>query len=45
MNYFGFTELIDKSMNIDQDKVVREKMKGRYQLRIREDLPSPIKIS
>jgi len=30
MNYFGFTEIIDKSMSIDQDKIVREKMKGRY---------------
>lgn len=45
MNYFSFVEVIDKSALADNERLNREKMRGRYQFKIRQDLPSPIKIA
>ena len=46
MLYFGFTEVIDKSvLSFRQEKINGEKLKGRYKLKIRPDLPSPVRIN
>ena len=45
MDYFAFTELLDKSQTISNQNINREKMAGRYLLKIKDELPSPLKIA
>ena len=46
MSYFQYTEVIDKSiMSLKQERINGEKLKGRYKLKIRESLPSPVRIN
>jgi hypothetical protein len=42
LEYFGFTELINKSV---VQKVVEEKLKGKFKIKIRNDLPEPLRIA
>ena len=44
MSYFGFTEIMDKSC-LEEGKVNNEKMKGRFQLKIKKELPPPMRIA
>jgi hypothetical protein len=30
MSYFGFTEILDKAMCLEEEKVNNEKLKGRF---------------
>lgn len=36
MSYFGFTEIMDKSMCLEEEKVNNEKLKGRFHLKIKK---------
>jgi hypothetical protein len=41
----GFTELINKSMITNDNKVIEEKMKGNFILNISTKLPEPLRIA
>lgn len=45
MSYFGFTEVLDKAMCLEEEKVNNEKLKGRFSLKIKQGLPPPMRIS
>lgn len=45
MCYFGYTELIDKSLCMNELKINAEKLKGRFKLKIKPNLPTPLKIT
>lgn len=44
MRYFGYTELTDKSALMRNEKINQDKLKGKFILNIKEDLPSPMRI-
>ena len=44
MLYFGFTEVKDLGSLIDEQLILREKMHGKFNLKIKKDLPSQLKI-
>eukprot|EP00347_Sterkiella_histriomuscorum_P000673 403374939 len=45
MSYFGFTEILDKAMCLEEEQVNNEKLKGRFHLKIKEELPPPMRIA
>jgi len=42
---FGFTELINQSAAANPKTAAEEKLKGKYRLVIRKDLPEPLRIA
>jgi hypothetical protein len=44
MLYFKYTELTDKSALMKDGRVNAEKLKGKYKVHIKKDIPSPMKI-
>jgi hypothetical protein len=42
MNYFNFTEIMDKSVFLKEELINSEKLKGRFKLHIKRDLPTPL---
>jgi hypothetical protein len=42
---FGFTELLNQSNVIDEKKIIEEKFKGNFKVKIRKDLPEPMRIA
>jgi len=45
LEYFGFTELLNKSVCVEDRKIIEEKLKGKFKLKIRNDLPEPLRIA
>lgn len=45
MNYFNYTEIMDKSLCVEEEKINNEKLKGRFMLKIKKELPLPLRIS
>ena len=45
LEYFGFTELINKSVILDDKMAIREKLRGNFKVNIRKDLPEPLRVS
>ena len=41
----GFTELINKSVIVNENKVIEEKLKGNFILNISTKLPEPLRIA
>ncbi len=41
----GFTELINKSVVVNENKVIEEKLKGNFILNISTKLPEPLRIA
>jgi len=45
MDYFGFTEVMDKTLLCKERELINhEKLKGRFVLKIKQDLPQPLQI-
>jgi hypothetical protein len=45
LEYFGFTELINKSVIVDEKMITEEKLRGNFKVNIRKDLPEPLRVS
>lgn len=45
LEYFGFTKLLNQSAVIEEKKVIEEKLRGNYMVKIRKDLPEPMRIA
>lgn len=41
---FGFTKLLNQSAVVDDKSVIEEKLRGNFEIRIREDLPANLRI-
>jgi hypothetical protein len=45
LEYFGFTELLNKTVIVDEKMITEEKLRGNFKVNIRKDLPEPLRVS